>query len=747
VAWRTNSKGITDYISPNVEAIYGYTPEEIYEKGSGLWIDRVHPEDRPRIEKTYEELFTKGVPFDVEYRIKRKDGKWIWLHDKSSGVYERDGKKYANGIFTDVTQRKEATLAVKELQEYLNLQIERMPIGLIIWDPEFRVTTWNPGAKNIFGFTEQDAMGKHPYDFIVPKEAQTAVDEIWGRLLKGDKTAHSINENTTKDGKTILCSWSNTPLKDANGKVMGVLSMVQDITEKTKVEEALKLTQFSIDTAMDPIMWIDSNGKIIYSNKALSELLGYTPEEISNLSVHDFDINFPKEMWEQMWREIIEKEHDSLETKYKTKTGELIFVEATAHFLDIGEKGFISVFIRNITEQKRVAEELEDRQKALINLLEDIQEEKQISEERARDLLKFQLAVENATDHIVITDPDGKIIYANKAAEKLTGFSRKEMIGKNPNIWGEQMSLEYYKKMWQTIKFDKKPFAGEIINKKKTGKTYEAAVQISPVLDKKGELVFFVGLERDITEQKRVEKSKTEFVSLASHQLQTPLTSVRWNAELILDSDKKEHNLTDKQKGYANDLYKSTVRTIELVNSLLNVSRIELGTINVDPEPTDIKEICISCSDEIQRELLSKNIKFESHYDPSLSKINIDPIFFRMIMSNLLSNAVKYTNPGGSVRLDATKEKDGILIKVTDTGVGIPKKQQDRMYTKFFRADNAQVLSEGSGLGLYIVKSVLDKTGGKIWFESEEGKGTTFYVQIPLTGMKKLKGTKGFSFT
>ncbi len=414
-------------------------------------------------------------------------------------------------------------------------------------------------------------------------------------------------------------------------------------------------------------------------------------------------------------------------------------------------KGKFAMLFRDITEERKIKEalkeSLENRQKALLNLLEDIQEEKQISEKRARDLLKFQLAVENATDHIVITDPDGKIIYANRAVEKLTGFSRKEIIGANPSIWGGQMSMEYYKKMWQTIKFDKKSFAGEIINKKKNGKEYEASVRISPVLDKKGKLVFFVGLERDITEQKRVEKSKTEFVSLASHQLQTPLTSVRWNAELILDSDKKEHNLTEKQKGYANNLYRSSVRTIELVNALLNVSRIELGTINVDPKPTDIKEICTSSSDEIQKELLSKNIKFESHYDPDLPKINVDPIFFRMIMSNLLSNAVKYTNPGGSVRLDVTKEKDGILIKVIDTGVGIPKKQQDRMYTKFFRANNAQALSEGSGLGLYIVKSVLDKTGGKIWFESEENKGTTFYVQIPLMGMKELKGTKGFSFT
>ena len=610
----------------------------------------------------------------------------------------------------------------------------------------------NQDAAQLFGKSTSELEGRSIFD-LFPEEIAKGYQKNLKKVFDTGEKMRGIEGIMIIKEKRWYISTSLSPLKD-NGNIVAVMGVTEDITKGKKAvgalkegNEALKLTQFSVDTATNPIMWMNSSGRIIYSNKALLKLLGYTSEEILNLSVFDFDINFPKEMWGRMWRKIVEKEHDVLETQYKTKTGKLVSVEVTAHFLDIGEKGVVTVCTRDITEQKRTKEELEDKQKALLNLLEDIQEEKQISEKRAGDLLKYQLAVENASDHIVITNSEGKIIYVNKAAEKLTGFSKKEVIGKNPSIWGGQMGAEYYKKMWQTIKFDKKPFAGEIINKNKNGKNYEASVRISSVLNRKGDVMFFVGLERDITEQKRIEKSKTEFVSLASHQLQTPLTSVRWNAELILDSDKKEHNLTAKQKRYVNDLYKSTIRTIELINSLLNVSRIELGTINVDPEPTDIKEICVSCTDEIQKELLSKNIKFEPHYDPGLPKINVDPIFFRMIMINLLANAVKYTNPGGSVRLDVTKGKDGIQIKITDTGVGIPKKQQDRMYAKFFRANNAQMLSEGSGLGLYIVKSVLDKTGGKIWFESEENKGTTFYVLIPLTGMKKLKGTKGFSFT
>lgn len=137
-------------------------------------------------------------------------------------------------------ERRKAEEQTKRLQEYLQLVVDRMPIGLIVWDKEFRIKTWNPAATRIFGFKEKEVLGKHPYDLIVPKEAQPHVDDIWRRLLEGDETAHSINENTTKDGQTIICSWSNTPLKKVDGTVVGVLSMVQDITERKRAEDRAK---------------------------------------------------------------------------------------------------------------------------------------------------------------------------------------------------------------------------------------------------------------------------------------------------------------------------------------------------------------------------------------------------------------------------------------------------------------------------------------------------------------------------
>jgi len=406
---------------------------------------------------------------------------------------------------------------------------------------------------------------------------------------------------------------------------------------------------------------------------------------------------------------------------------------------------------RQVREQtKRIAEHtdtLEAQQGAILNILEDVEEERIKSVNLASDLEKFRLAVEEASDHIVITNVDGLILYANRAAEEITGFSRDEMIGKkagNVELWGGTMESSFYNRFWSTIKKKKKSFRGEFVNKRKNGEEYVALASVSPVLDNEGNIAFFVGIERDITEEKKIDQAKTEFVSLASHQLRTPLSAINWYAEMLLNGDAGRLNVEQSQ--YVQEIYRGNQRMVDLVNSLLNVSRLELGTFMIEPEKVSIIEIAEEAIEEIEIQSAQKKQIFIKKFPKKIAKIPLDRKLTHMIFQNLLSNAVKYTPEGGKVELVISQKASEICIKVADSGVGIPKNQHKNIFSKLFRADNVRSSdTEGTGLGLYIIKSIVDQVKGKIWFESEENKGTTFYVCLPKKGMKAKEGDKSLS--
>lgn len=403
--------------------------------------------------------------------------------------------------------------------------------------------------------------------------------------------------------------------------------------------------------------------------------------------------------------------------------GAKLTVELIGRTFDVSDKKYLLISIKDLSERVEYERKLEDY---------------------ADNLKKFQLAVQNASDQIVITDSDGIIIYGNESVKTITGFEINDVIGRkagSAELWGGQMPDEYYKEMWRTIKTDRVTFQNEIRNKRQDGTAYDAAISITPILDDKGAVIFFVGIERDITKAKEIDRAKTEFVSLASHQLRTPLSAINWYTEMLMDQDSGKINET--QKEYLLEIYKGNKRMVDLVNSLLNVSRIDMGTFDINTEPINVVDLAEDVFTEMTPQIKAKDLRVETDF-AELPMVMLDPKLTRIIIQNLVSNAIKYTPPKGKVKLDIDKEDDKcIVITVEDTGYGIPRKQQDKVFSKLFRADNVQALdTEGTGLGLYIVKSIIDNAGGEISFESEEGKGTTFVVKLPFAGMREKTGTK-----
>lgn len=389
--------------------------------------------------------------------------------------------------------------------------------------------------------------------------------------------------------------------------------------------------------------------------------------------------------------------------------------------------------------------ELEEQKIAILNILEDVESEKDKSEELSNDLEKFKLAVDNASDQIVITDPEGIVVYANKSLEKITGYTVEEALNKKAGkLWSNPMPTEYYKKMWETIKTKKEVFTSEISNKRKNGDSYIATLSVSPVLDDNNDIRFFVAIEHDITKEKEIDKEKTEFVSLASHQLKTPVGAIRWNLEMLLDGDYGE--ISDKQKEVLNDSYIMNMRMNELINALLNVSRIESGTFIVEPTPTNFILICEEVIKEMEVRIKDKGHKLTKSFSNSLPIVLADAKLLRIIFQNFISNAIKYTPSSGEITVLIKSDDKEITLSVENNGDPIPEDDQSKIFSKMFRASNAQEQdADGNGLGLYIVKQIIDNAGGKLWFTSKKGENTVFACSFPLSGMTPKSGTKELS--
>lgn len=481
-------------------------------------------------------------------------------------------------------------------------------------------------------------------------------------------------------------------------------------------------------------------------------------------------------------------------------------------------------------------------------------------------------AIQQSNEHIIITDENGFVLYANEVAQKITGYSLEEMKGNTPRLWGGLMTPQFYKELWKK-KQKGEPFLGPITNRRKNGEKYTAQAHISPIKNLAGEVIGYIATEDDITQriqleieiqnekaktdalltsigdgaisintEKRITKAnlsacymlkmkpdeiigkklstivklvdnngnhipndmrplsvalkgqttcsstikpmfwyirkdktkfpiaitatpvileeqiigaieifrdisreveidqmKSEFISLASHQLRSPLTAMKWFCEMLLNGD--VGTLSSEQKEYTQNIYSSNERMISLVNSLLNITRIESGRIIIDPKPTDVHNLIHEIVTEVKIKSNIKKQKVIIQIQPDLPLINIDPKLIIEVYSNLCMNASKYTPEGGTIRIAVFQKEEDLVSQVSDNGYGILDKDRNRVFSKFFRGENiVRIDTDGTGLGLYLVKTIIGAAGGKIWFESEEGKGTTFWFSIPMKGMIKKEG-------
>lgn len=615
-----------------------------------------------------------------EHRAIDKNGWHRWQNWTTRAIFgEGDELIEYQSIGRDITQQKYVQKALVKSEKNYRTLVDNSLVGIYKLDKDGNYTYVNEAMAKMFGFSSPEEMIR---ENVRSRYKDLNERQLFLKLIKEKgKMGNYEAEGAKKNGKKIVVLASVTMNES------GISGIVTDITERRRAEKALKKAveewDITFNSISDPIFILDIDHTIIKANQALLEFLGKSEKEIIGKKCYEV-VHKQHRAWPTCPLSITKKSGQShTEEVADPALGKVLLVTTSPIKNSHGDIVGIAHIAKDITERKR-------------------------TEKKIANLAKFP---EENPNPVLRVNAHGKIIYSNPASRILLTHWKARVGGLAPEKWINYVNkaLESGKKLDVLEEFDEKIFS----------------IMVAPI--SKGEYVNLYG--RDITQVKKLERVKDEFISLASHQLRTPLSSIALSAELMLRGT--AGNVEPGQKEYLEEIYKATKRMTLLVNNLLNVSRVEMGNFEIQPGPFDIATAVHGVVREFLPLISDKKLHLEMNIGKDIPFVNLDEKSFGIIFENLLSNSIRYTAAKGKIVIELEKITLGILLKISDTGLGIPASHQRRIFQKSFRAANArEISSEGAGLGLYMAKIAADKSGAKIRFESKEGKGTTFFVNF-----------------
>lgn len=385
----------------------------------------------------------------------------------------------------------------------------------------------------------------------------------------------------------------------------------------------------------------------------------------------------------------------------------------------------------------------EDTQKATLNILEDVDLERKKVE---TSLVKQKAILESIGDGMVVTDTEGFIIMINYSAKKMLGLNTEDVIGRSwydvaPLVDKENILAKKDERPIRLAIKEGRPVSNSTYYyRRRDGDNFPTSITAAPFVQG-GKNIGAIVLFRDYTKEKKIDEVKNEFLLLAAHQFRTPLSIVNWYSETLISGNLGP--LTKRQKKYLNEINDSSRRMTSLFAALLQVSQIESGEIAREvSESLDIKTLTEFVLEGLADKIKENDIKIIKRYEEVTPSVVANKGFLELVLKNIIENAVIYSNKGDLVKINISYEKEesnqeererSILFVVEDKGIGIPQKEQSKIFTKLFRGSNVkQKNTYGNGLGLYISLIVIEHYGGTITFDSKEGEGSIFFVRIPI---------------
>ena len=673
----------------------------------------------PENEQPANLAYKTKVPIrNVEMGIIKPESKEIvWLLVNAEPSVKTDGEiEYVISSFSDITERRKAEIALKESEERLRSTFASMSDIVIVMNQHGKLMDFHqPDSQTILFYDLQGFLGKH-YEEMLPDHVIVILQKAIENAISGKKVQY-FDFLLKFDLFEMWYSASVSVRFDITGNFAGVTVIVNDITERITSEKRIIEQKNKLETILraipDAVVVEDKNNKISFINDSVGRIFNFKHNKLikknSNKLFGEASVISNKQRYSRSIGE-----YKPIEVALKKKTGEKMICEVIgAPITDYNNKivGYVNI-IRDVTQYRN-------------------------AEEANRYLASI---VESSNDAIIGQNLNNDIVSWNPGAERLYGYLAAEAIGKAVSL-----IIPFLKKA-ESKEFLKKIRAGqyiknhESIRQHKSGENIDVSITISPIYDNTGRINGASTMARDITQQKKLniilkekalaEKSlqfKTEFLANMSHEIRTPLNGIIGMTDVLIDT-----TLTDSQYEYAQTIKSSSHDLLLIINDILDLSKLEAGKMKLRPTIFDIRDTHKKLKELFVPLIQQKNLGFNFYIEDNVPKyIKADESRLTQILTNLISNAITFTSEGKVELFVSLVNVDLIKVKVKDSGIGIPQKQQDKLFQKFFQLDTSSTrVHGGTGLGLAICQELAKLLKGNIGVESKTNLGSTFWFSF-----------------
>ncbi len=678
--------------------------------------------------------------------------------------------KLLDGIF----RRKFLEKALRDSEEKYRTLIERSLVGIYITQDHI-LKFCNSQFKKIFGYGDDEELtGRHVSDLVYSEDWEIVDSEVNARIKGEKKSSRYEFRGIRKNGSVIYLEVLGS-LVNFEGKP-AIQGSIIDITKRIIAEENARKLSAAVENNPMSIVITDAFGNIEYINKKFLDLTGYKEPEVLDKNPRILQSGETSlETYNILWKTITSGKIWNGEFRNKKKGGELYWESASigpikdpggriTHYVglkeDITEKKEIeeeltkyrnnleSLVNERTSKLEKITENLRKSEKSLLYLVEDVNESKREVEETNKKLKRMLKQVEDSrnrvdailkslADGIIVIDLRKEIIMINRFAEFLFNVISDAVLGGKINsvIKAKNLRMKFKKVLSDSPSDHRFEFDIKMDDSNEM-KTIE--VRVAVIWDKFGIVNGQVLIFRDMTHEKEIDRMKSEFISTSAHELRTPLTTIRGYSELLsMRSDLSEAEKI-KFLGYINT---QAVRLGEIISNLLDISRIESGKgLKIKKEKSDINKLIRESIEQYKPFYKKHNFIFNLY--SGNNKAQFDPSLITQVLINLISNSLKYSPRGGDIKVTTAIKNKSLHCTISDQGIGMTKKELDKIFDKFYRVDSSNTAIEGSGLGMNIVKHIIEEHNGNIEVISVPKKGTTVNFSLPVLNNsgKKIEG-------